>query len=339
MGTSYRCSNRMRLGPRLGRAILAGIGVGRGDVMLNRQPRRHGEGDRPKLGAITMIAALAFLPAMDAIAKLLSGHLPIVEIVWARYLFYALAVIPLAYWRHGRAVVRPARPALQLLRATLLAMSALMFFSAIARMPLADAMAVFFIYPILILLASNLLLRETIGCARWAIVALGFTGAAMAAKPSFIGISPGIPYALASSCAYAGALLVTRRLAPYDPPLVTAAISAIFGVLAYSFAMPFVWIPPAPRDWPLMAVMGGIAAIGHFLIVVAHRMTSASRLAPYGYTEIVAAVFFGFVIFRDWPTSLVWIGIVLIVASGIAASLREGRSTQTGYVPRPASTE
>jgi drug/metabolite transporter (DMT)-like permease len=88
-----------------------------------------------------------------------------------------------------------------------------------------------------------------------------------------------------------------------------------------------------------MAVMGAIAAIGHFLIVVAHRMTSASRLAPYGYTEIVAAVFFGFVIFRDWPTSLVWIGIVLIVASGIAASLREGRSTQTGYVPRPASTE
>jgi drug/metabolite transporter (DMT)-like permease len=286
-----------------------------------------------------MTAALTFLPAMDAIAKLLSGHLPIIEIVWARYLFYAIAVVPLAYLRHGRALIRPARPALQLLRATLLAMSALMFFSAIARMPLADAMAVFFIYPILILLASNLLLRETIGGARWAIVALGFTGATLAAKPGFTGISPGIPYALASSCAYAGALLVTRRLAPYDPSLVTAAISATIGVVAYSFAVPFVWIPPAPRDWPLMALMGGIAAIGHFLIVVAHRMTSASRLAPYGYIEIVAAVFFGFVVFRDWPTSLVWIGIVLIVASGIAASLREGRFMQTRYGPEPTGSE
>jgi len=125
--------------------------------------------DRPMLGVATLVAALAILPGMDAIAKLLAGHLPILEIVWARYLVYALFLLPLALSRHGLALFRPARPLLQLLRGGLMAFSALMFFSAVARTPLADAMAVFFVYPLLILLASSVILgRPSAGYAgRW----------------------------------------------------------------------------------------------------------------------------------------------------------------------------
>src|SRR5579859_5443968 len=111
-------------------------------------------GDRTLLGVVTLIAGLLALPVMDSIAKLLSGHLPILEIVWARFLFYSIALVPLAALGHGRSMLRPARPRLQLIRGALLAVSALMFFCAIARMPLADAMAVFFIYPFVILIAS-----------------------------------------------------------------------------------------------------------------------------------------------------------------------------------------
>jgi len=276
-----------------------------------------------------MIAALLVLPAMDAIAKLLSDHLPTLEIVWGRFLFYALAIVPLALWKHRRAALRPAHMRLQLLRGALLALSALMFFSAIARMPLADAMAIFFVYPFVILLASSLLLGESIGASRWVMVLLGFAGATLAGKPTFAGISPGIAFALASSCAYAGALLVTRRLASHDPSLVTVSVSALVGIVAYSCTLPLVWIAPAPRDWPLMALMGAIAAVGHFLIVAAHRLTSASRLAPYGYMEIVAAVFFGWLLFHDWPAPTVWAGIVVIIASGVFASLHDGRTAPT----------
>ena len=125
--------------------------------------------DRPLLGVATLVAALAILPGMDAIAKLLAGHLPILEIVWARYLVYALFLLPLTLRRHGVALFRPTRPLLQLLRGGLMAFSAVMFFSAVARTPLADAMAVFFVYPLLILLASAVVLREpSAGCAgRW----------------------------------------------------------------------------------------------------------------------------------------------------------------------------
>jgi drug/metabolite transporter (DMT)-like permease len=277
---------------------------------------------------MTIITALVFLPAMDAIAKLLAGHLSTLEITWARFVFYALALVPLAFWKHGRAVVRSARPRLQLVRGALLAISALMFFSAIARMPLADAMAMFFVYPFLILLASRLMLGESSGWARWAMVGVGFVGATLAAQPSFAGISAGTPFALAAAVAYASALMVTRRLASFDPSLVTSAISAGLGAVAYSCVVPFYWTTPTSRDWLLMVIMGALAAVGHFLIVAAHRMATASQLAPYGYTEIPAAIIFGFLVFGDWPKPIVWIGIVLIVASGVGATWHEAKRTR-----------
>jgi drug/metabolite transporter (DMT)-like permease len=84
--------------------------------------------------------------------------------------------------------------------------------------------------------------------------------------------------------------------------------------------VPLSWRSPTIQEWLLMAVMGSIAAVGHFLIVAAHRLASASQLAPYGYTEIASAVICGFVIFGDWPKPLVWLGIALIVASGVGAT-------------------
>lgn len=295
-------------------------------MSTTRTPRApQAAGDRSLLGVVTIISGLAVLPAMDAIAKLLSGHLSTLEIAWARFAFYALALIPLALWKHGYAAVRPAHPRLQLMRGALLATSALTFFCAIARMPLADAMAVFFVYPFVILLASTFVLGESSGWVRWTMVCVGFIGAALAAQPTFRGISAGTIFALAAAVAYGSALMVTRRLASHDPSLVTSAISAGLGALMFSCAVPFFWIAPTARDWLLMAVMGAIAAVGHFLIIAAHRLATASQLAPYGYTEIATAVLFGFLIFGDWPRPVVWVGIVLIVASGVGASWREAK--------------
>jgi drug/metabolite transporter (DMT)-like permease len=272
------------------------------------------------LGVLTLIAGLLILPVMDSIAKLLSGHVLTIEVVWARFVFYSIALVPLAWVNHGRAMLRPSRPRLQIIRGTLLAASALMFFLAIARMPLADTMAVFFIYPFVILIVSAALLREPIGAMQWLMVALGFVGATLAAQPTGAGVSLGTLFAFGSGIAYGSALLVTRGLSAYDPSLVTSAISAAAGAVIFSCVVPFSWVAPTPDDWLLMAVMGAIAAIGHFLIIAAHRLASASQLAPFGYTEIASGVICGFVIFGDWPKPGVWVGIALIVASGVGAT-------------------
>jgi drug/metabolite transporter (DMT)-like permease len=275
---------------------------------------------RPILGAALMLCALAMLPAMDAIAKHLSGHLPTVEVAWGRFLFYGVAIGPLAFANFGWRAIKPARPGLQLVRGLLFAGSAYAFFLSIAEMPLADTMAVFFIYPLIVLLASALLLGERIGPLRWFMVALGFAGALLVIRPSLSGISRGDLFALLAGAGYACGMMVTRRLARHDPGLVTGIISALTGVVLYSVAMPFVWRAPSAVDWLWMALMGGIAALGHYLLIAAHRLATAAQLAPYGYAEIVSAIFFGLIVFGDWPRPIVWLGIVIIVASGVVVT-------------------
>lgn len=289
-----------------------------------RHPLRSAE-DRPLLGILVLVTGIAVLPAMDAIAKHLAGHLPVLEIAWARFLFYSLALLPIALRQYRGLLWRPARPGLQLLRGGLMAFSALMFFSAIKNMPLADAMAVFFVYPFFILLGSAVLLREPIGYARWIMVIVGFIGTALVVRPMAGAISIGVLFCFASGIAYAGAMLATRKLGSQDPALVTSAISALLGAAVYSLLMPFVWVTPDLADWPLMALMGAIAAIGHFMIVHAHRLASAAQLAPFGYSEIVSAIVVGLLAFGDMPAPIVWVGIALIVASGIAAMRMSGR--------------
>jgi drug/metabolite transporter (DMT)-like permease len=267
-----------------------------------------------------MLCGLSMLPAMDAVAKYLSGHLPTVEVVWARFLFYGIAIAPLALARYGAATFRPARPGLQIVRGLLFAGSAYAFFLAIARLPLADTMAVFFVYPLVILIVSAALLGERIGRLRWIMVAVGFGGALLVIRPSLEGISVGNAFALISGASYAIGMMVTRRLAGHDPGLITGVFSALSGVVLYSLAMPWVWHAPSGADWLWMALMGGVAAAGHFLLITAHRMATAAQLAPYGYAEIVSAIFFGYIAFGNLPEPIVWLGIAIIVASGIVVT-------------------
>jgi drug/metabolite transporter (DMT)-like permease len=292
---------------------------------------------RPILGAGLMLCALAMLPGMDAIAKHLSATLPTVQVAWGRFLFYALVIGPIAFAKFGRRAARPALPGLQLVRGLLFAGSAYAFFLSITTMPLADTMAVFFIYPMIVLLASAVILRERIGVVRWIMVVLGFAGALLVMQPSLDGIAPGDLFALLAGAGYAFGMMVTRRLAPHDPGLVTGLISALTGVLLYSCAMPFVWQTPSATEWLWLAAVGIIAALGHYLLIAAHQVATAAQLAPYGYAEIVSAIFFGLIVFGDWPEPIVWLGIVIIVASGVVVTWSNVRpDTARPAVPQDA---
>jgi drug/metabolite transporter (DMT)-like permease len=165
-------------------------------------------------------------------------------------------------------------------------------------------------------------------------VVLGFVGALLVMQPSLDGISRGDLFALLAGAGYAFGMMVTRRLAPHDPGLVTGLISALTGVVLYSLAMPFVWQTPSATEWIWLAAVGVIAAAGHYLLITAHHMATAAQLAPYGYAEIVSAIFFGLVFFEDWPQPIVWLGIVVIVASGIVVTWSNARlATARPIVP------
>lgn len=282
--------------------------------------------DSPFAGLALMLLAMALIPTMDAFAKLLSDRYHLIQIVWARYFFHLVLFLPFVIWRFGFSSLRPQRLGLQLLRGTFLLVSTGLFFAAIARIPLADALATVFIYPFIITACAPLLLGEKVGIRRWTAVAVGFLGACVIIRPGFGVMDIGTLLAMAAGSAYAFYVLTTRKLARSAPATVMLAFTGLVGALASSAAVPFVWIWPGPTDWLIMISIGLIAATGHLLIILAYERAEASQLSPLGYSEIVSATLLGFFIFGDLPDTLTWLGIAIVVASGVYISLREGRA-------------
>jgi len=277
-------------------------------------------------GRLIFVAALSILPVMDAIAKLLSARLPVVEIIWARFVVYALAILPVAFLRLGRGALVPRNPGWQLLRGAATGLASAAFFMAVSRMPVADAMAIFLVYPAILLCLARLFLGERPTPRQWLLVGCGFAGALLVVKPSMHGMADGAGYALACAALYAVSMLMTRRLADERSPLVTTALSALVGAVGFTGVVPAIWVWPDWTQAALLVAIGVIAAIGHYGIVAASRWARASELAPLSYTEIAGAVAAGALMFHDLPDAATWAGIALIVGSGIQA-LRGGRRT------------
>jgi drug/metabolite transporter (DMT)-like permease len=272
-----------------------------------------------------LLAGLQMLPVVDGIAKLLSAEYPVLLLAWGRYTFHLLAVLPVAAWRHGWRALMPPSAGLQILRGTLLAAATLMFFGAVSRMPVADAIAVVFVYPFLVTALSALLLRERVGVRRWGAVLTGFLGVLVVVRPGADFHPAGTPFALGAGTAFACYVLVTRRLAGRAPALVGLAFTAVVGAVTLTVALPWVWRPIDPGAFVLIVLMGVLTAAGHGLVLRAYETAPASLLAPLGYTEIVGAVAVGLVLFGDFPDPATWLGIAIICASGVYISLRERR--------------
>jgi drug/metabolite transporter (DMT)-like permease len=282
------------------------------------------EYDRQVIGGIAMmLLAMTIVPMMDAVAKVLSDDFDTFQITWARYFFHSLFLLPLVLWRYGRRALSSRRPSMQLLRGAMLAASTWLFFAAITTMPLADAIATIFIYPFIVTALSPVVFGEPVGLRRWVAVSVGFVGALIVIRPTGAVLNEGVIYALAAGSVFAGYSLFTRKLAGVDPPLVTLTFTGLIGAVIMSAILPFVWVMPRADEWLLLAFIGVAAACGHYLIILAYERVRAATLAPFGYFEIVTATLLGFVVFGDLPDRYTWLGIAIIVASGIYISYRE----------------
>jgi drug/metabolite transporter (DMT)-like permease len=263
------------------------------------------------------------VPFMDAIAKHLSASYDLVQIVWARYFFHFFLIAPLVLWRFGWRGLTPPRLAAQILRGGLLLGSTMLFFAAIALMPLADALALVFVAPLIVTALSPWILGEKVGPRRYTAVAVGFLGVLIIIRPGAGVFDLGALLALCAGSVFAFYLLATRRLSGSSPALVTLAFTALLGALIMTALLPFHWRTPDPADFALMASMGLIAAIGHLCVIRAYEWGEASLLAPFSYSEIVTMTLVGYIFFGDFPDSWTWVGIAVVTTSGVYISLRE----------------
>lgn len=265
------------------------------------------------------------LGGMDATAKLLAAAgLPVLMVLWGRYFFHALSTFILyVVTQRSLRFLRARRPGLQMIRAMSLFGGTSCFYVAITRMQLADAAAIQFLAPVLVTAMSGLFLGERVGPRRWGAVIFAFIGVLVVARPGsgVLGWWALLPFATA--VLMGTYMLLTRVIRNKDDPAATTFYATAVGAVALSFMVPFAWQSIDATQWVLMVVMGVMGAVGHFMLVRAFHAAEASALAPFTYSQVVAAVLWGLMIFGDVPSMWTLIGAGMIVGSGIYVWYRE----------------
>jgi drug/metabolite transporter (DMT)-like permease len=272
------------------------------------------------------ILAMALLPYLDVCAKILGQqNLPIMQVVWARVFFGALFAMPFALKADGLAALVPKPAGYQLLRGLALMAATFCFFTALKFMPIADAMAIFYVQPLLVVVLSALLLSEHIDTPRSLAVVVGFVGTLVVIRPGLVEVNFSVVFPLGAGLLFALYVIITRKLAGEAKAVTTTFQTAAIGAILVSCMLPFVWVWPSVTQWGLMMLMAGFGVGGHYLVTKAYDYAEASLLAPFAYLEILMSIFAGWLFFKDLPDRYTILGVSILIASALYISWRERR--------------
>lgn len=280
-------------------------------------------------GILLMMLAGFLFVVMDTTAKYLSGTYPVTQIVWARYIFHLLTLPLLIGGGSWLAVLRTARPGLQILRSLFLLGSTFFFFLAVKYIPLATATAIGFVGPLFVTALSMPLLKEKVGLRRWAAVIVGFGAVLVIIRPGAEVVHWAVFLPLLVAACFALYQITTRILSRSDSSLTTLFYSATAGAVAMTVLLPFgTWHWPDAAGWGLMAFLGLIGGLGHYVMIRAFTIAPAASIAPFSYLNLVWATFLGFVVFDDLPDRWTILGAVMLAASGLYVLYRERKARE-----------
>ena len=291
-----------------------------------------GSGKNVFRGVLLMIAFCLVVPLLDVFSKLAAERIPVAQITVARFLLQFLFMCPMLFYLGKSFRVPIALLPMLFLRAVFLIVSTFFFVTAISVMPLADALAIVFIEPFIILLFGKFVLRETIGVRRLGACLIGFGGVLLVIQPSFaaFGYVAFLPLIVAFSFAFY--MLITRSLSTkvevVSMQFQTANIGAIICVpllfLGGAFSIEaLTYVRPEPLFALWLLGVGFFASVSHFLMSLALQYAPSSTLAPLHYLELIMAGVLGYLIFSDVPNTLALCGMVIVILSGLYVVYRE----------------
>ena len=280
------------------------------------------------LAYVLNLSGWLLLPFMDGIAKYLSTEIHFVQVVWGRYFFMLLVSFPLALMFFRKEIKFPQSISVQLFRSFFLFLSTVFFFYAISIISLAEALTLAFISPIIVTILSIFFLNEKVGIHRWTAVVIGFLGVLVIIRPGFVEINFASLSALAAGITYAFYIIYTRKLSFSDSAIVTLLFTGVVGCIFISIIVPFYWTNLDTRQLLLLISLASIGMLGHFLIILSLRLGEASKLAPLGYFEISTNILVGYAFFGDLPDLWIYLGLSLIVFSGIYIFIRENKESK-----------
>lgn len=278
----------------------------------------------PLTGIGLMLAAMAILPFLDVAAKFLGQqNMPVLQSVWARLFIGMFLTLPFVLKGRPLSVLVPDLPVIHSVRSILIISSTAFFFLALAYLPIADTLSIFFVQPLIVTLLAPLLLKEHVGLRRWIAVVIGFIGTLIIIRPGFQALNPGILLALLAGTTSAVYMIITRKISQTADPIVTTFYTNAIGAIFTTVAVAFVWVTPTLEQWGLLLVIAVVALIGHYLVIAAYRFAEASLLAPLGYAEMITAVACGWWFFGDFPDRWTFLGVGILIACAVYISYRE----------------
>lgn len=293
-----------------------------------RSHRLHGQ--QALAGIALGLAAVGCFAALDTTSKVLSGLLPVMMVLWFRYLFQAVSTTLIVWPGRGWRILRTAHPRFQLARGALLFLCSTFAFFSLKFMPVGEFTAVVMVTPLAVTLVAATWMQERVSRLRWLLVIGGFVGVLFIVRPSGhqgLGWVAVLPLGLV--LANTGFQILTSKLARLEDPITTHFYTGWIGALLGTLALPFAWAEvTAWRWWLAMAFMGLMGTVGHFLLILAYQRAPASVLTPYLYGQIAFAMLGGYVVFSHVPDGWALLGIALVAVCGALGAwltVRESR--------------
>jgi len=283
----------------------------------------------PRRGVASIILSGFLLTAHDAAVKSVSETVPVGELIGVRGAMATLLLALLIVWRYGWREGRVVHVKGNLARAVLMITSTFLFISGLRVMPLADAVAIAFVGPIMLTALAVPVLGERVGWRRWTAVLFGFGGVIIMLRPSGEGIY--WVALLPAGAALSGSLrdVITRRLSTGDSSLAILFFTTVAVAVSGLATAPFGgWVALSFRELALITLISLFYCAAHFFLIEAFRYAEAGLLSTFRYLSLVWAVLFGFVIWRDIPDASMIVGAVLVVGAGLYIALRETRVKQ-----------
>jgi drug/metabolite transporter (DMT)-like permease len=275
-------------------------------------------------GIALMLLAVACFSCLDATAKYINRTVDPLVTVWARYVVsvFLTSMIINPWTQPG--VIRTRRLGLQLLRSALMLFTTICSFTALKYLPLVENMSIQFATPLIVALLAGPMLGERVGLQRLIAIGIGLAGVLIITRPGLGIMHPAAVLTLLGTIGYSFFGILTRRLAAHDSSATTTFYSGIVGIVGMTAVLPWIWTEtPSLLTIGLLLLMGSFAAVGHWLLVVAHARVPAAILSPFMYSQIVWMLALGYVLFGDWPDSLTFIGAAVVIASGLYLLYRE----------------
>jgi drug/metabolite transporter (DMT)-like permease len=295
------------------------------------------------LGILCAFTASITFSLNDVGVKFLSGDYPLHQVVLTRACVgIAITLAIMMPLEGGYGLLRTKYIGLHLIRGSFVVMANLLFFLGLAEIPLSEATAIFFVSPLIITIFSVIFLSEKVGPWRWFAVAMGLLGAVVMLRPTPSSFQWASLFPVGAAFCYASLHTLTRKMSGTEKAStmsfyiqLTFVISASLMGLAFgegqyaaqdSAALEFLfrpWIWPTPFDLMVMSGVGIASGIGGYFISQAYRISEAALIAPIEYTALVLSIFWGITLFNEWPDSVAWLGMALILSGGLLMLWRE----------------